>query len=119
MKPAFWLRQLFSAAKPEFRERVILPMEEQIEAWHTASKKMKWNIGKEEFNSIGTPPSLTDNDMDRGLIGVALFYGFGDDGAGHADSVLSGKLAWDYACKYRRHGVWQSPYINFNKPDSF
>lgn len=119
MKPAFWLRQLCSPAKPEFRAHVILPMEEQIEAWHTASKKMKWNIEKEEFHSIGTPPLLTDTDMNKGFIGVTLFYGFGNDGAGCADTVLSGKLAWDYACEYRRHGVWQSPYINFDKPDSF
>lgn len=119
MKPASWLKQLFLPAKSEIPKRIILPVEEQIEAWHIASKKMKWNIGREEFDNIGTPPLLTANGIDKRFIGVTLFYGFGNDGSGYADSVLSGRLAWDYASKHRQHKVWQSPHINFDKPDSF
>lgn len=114
-----WLRRLFSSEEPEFRNREILPLEEQINAWRTANKKMKWGIREEEFDGIGSPSGLTEDDVSHGFVGAALFYGFGDDGSGHADSVLSGKLAWHYACKHRRPRVWQSPYINFDRPDSF
>ena len=68
---------------------------------------MDWGIRKEEFHGIGIPPSLTDDDLAQGFSGVSLFYGFGDDGSGHADSVLSGKMAWDYACKRKKGRVWQ------------
>ncbi len=33
------------------------------------------------------------------FIGLILCYGFGDNGSGYSDSVLLGKLAWDYAIK--------------------
>ena len=80
---------------------------------------MKWGIGDKEFSGIDSPPSLTDSDLDQGFVGIALFYGFGDDGTGHADSVLSGKMAWDFACKRLKNKVWQSPHIDFDKHDSF
>ena len=118
MTPVNWLSRLFFPKKPEFTEHVILPIEEQIRAWRSASKKMKWDIGEKEFNGLGSPPSLTDSDLEQGFVGIALFYGFGDDGTGHADSVLSGKMAWDYACKRLKNKVWLSPHIDFDKPDS-
>ncbi|HDL20692.1 MAG TPA: hypothetical protein ENH30_05375 [Nitrospirae bacterium] len=117
MIPLHWIRNLLSAGKPE--GPVILPMEEQIKAWHTAAQNMTWNIKKDEFNRIEAPPLLTESDLEQGFTGVSLFFGFGDDGTGHADSVLSGKMAWDYACKRKKGRVWQSPYINFDKPDAF
>lgn len=118
MTHANWLSRLFFPKKSEFTEHVILPIDEQISAWRTASKKMKWDIGEKEFIGLGSPPPLTDSDLEQGFVGIALFYGFGDDGAGHADSVLSGKKAWDYACKRLKDKVWQSPHIDFDKPDS-
>ncbi len=119
MNPLSLLRRLLSPPRLEFREPVILPFEEQLEAWRNADKKMRWNIGEEDFRRIDSPPPLTDSDRDQGFTGISLFYGFGDDGEGHADAVASGKLAWAYARKYRKLGVWQSPYINFDAPDSF
>lgn len=113
------LRRIFSSGKLQFPEHEILPLEEQISAWRGANNKMKWGIPEEEFESIGTPPSLTESDLTHGFAGAVLFYGFGDDGDGHADSVLSGKLAWEYARRQRRRGLWQSPYINFDRPDCF
>jgi len=117
--PVKWLSRLFFPKKSEFTDHVILPIEEQIRAWRDANKKMKWDIGEKEFNGIDSPPSLPDSDLEQGFVGVALFYGFGDDGTGHADSVLSGKMAWDYAFKRLKKKVWQSPHIDFDKPDSF
>ncbi|GMT46587.1 MAG: hypothetical protein IEMM0007_0153 [bacterium] len=97
-----------SEGKPQrVKERAILLVEEQVRAWHIASRKMGWGIRKEEFHGIGIPPSLTDDDLAQGFSGVSLFYGFGDDGSGHADSVLSGKMAWDYACKRKKGKLWQ------------
>jgi len=115
-----WIKNLLSEGKPQrVKERAILPVEEQVRAWHIASRKMAWGIRKEEFHRIGIPPSLTDDDLAQGFSGVSLFYGFGDDGFGHADSVLSGKSAWLYACKRKKGKVWQSPYIDFDRPDAF
>ncbi|MFI5294319.1 MAG: hypothetical protein ACHQ0Y_04770 [Thermodesulfovibrionales bacterium] len=119
MTPVKWLSRLFFPKKSEFTDRVMLPIEEQIKAWRGANKEMKWHIGEKEFNGIGAPPSLTNSDLEQGFVGVALFYGVGDDGSGHADSVLSGKIAWDCALKRLKNKVWQSPHINFDKPDYF
>ncbi len=60
---------------------------------------MGWGIRKEEFDKIGEVPLLMNAERTRGYIGTALFYGFGDDGHGNSDPVLSGKLAWEYACR--------------------
>ena len=113
-----WLNRLLFPKKPEFTEHIILPIKEQLRAWRSASKKMKWDIGEKEFDGLDSPPPLTDSDLEEGFVGIALFYGFGADSAGHADSVLSGKMAWDYAHKRLKNKVWQSPHIDFDKPDS-
>jgi len=119
MRPVRWLSHLFSPEEPEFTGRAILPIKEQIRACRHAGKKMKWAFGEEEFSGLDSPPSLTDNDLEQGFADIALFYGFGDDSTGHADAVLSVKLAWDYACRRLRNKAWQSPHIDFDKPDSF
>ena len=77
---------------------------------------MGWNIDRNEFEMVeksfsGHP---TVNDPKQGYIGSVLFYGFGDDGRGNSNAVLSGKLAWDYALKQRK--TWQCEYVDFNKP---
>ena len=96
---------------------IILPLEEQIRAWHNASRKMNWDIGEKEIDGIEPPPSLTDRDMADGFVGIALFYGFGADSAGNADAILSGRMAWDYARRRLKKNVWQSPHIDFDKDD--
>ena len=114
------IKNLLSGGKPQkVKDRAILLVEEQVRAWHIASRRMGWGIGKEEFRGIGIPPLLTDDDLAQGFSGISLFYGFGDDGFGHADSVLSGKSAWYYACKRKKGKVWQSPYVDFDRPDAF
>jgi hypothetical protein len=97
----------------------ILPVEEQVSAWEAADRKMRWHIGENEFRGIGVVPALAEADSTEGFTAVVLFYGFGDNGKGNADPVLSGKTAWDYACKQRQKRVWQSPHIHFDRPDAF
>ncbi len=117
MPTIFWLRNLFLKGKSDNRICQILPLEEQVKAWHRANKKMNWGIGDAEFDRLEKPPLLTDNDQIQGFIGTALFYGFGDDGSGNADPVFSGQLAWEYACKRKRGRTWQCEYVDFNKPE--
>ncbi len=80
---------------------------------------MSWSIGKEEFAKIVDLLPLTKDNKDTEHTAFCLFYGFGDDDNNHADAVLSGKLAWDYARRSRKKETWQSPYINFDNPDAF
>jgi hypothetical protein len=86
-----WIVKFLPVGKPKIAQgHIVIPLEEQIKVWHTAVKKMVWGIKKEEFTRIGDPPSLTRDDLEHGYIGVCLFYGFGDDGSGNADAVISG-----------------------------
>lgn len=97
----------------------ILPAADQAKAWRKANRKMKWGITENEFAAIGPPLALEPKDQADGFVGSILSYGFGDDGQGNADAVLSGRIAWAYARKRRRSGTWQCRYIDFNKPDHF
>jgi hypothetical protein len=99
------------------RSHLVIPISKQIKAWQRANRKMSWGITKEHFDRVKAPPVLTESDRNQGFIGVGLFYGFGDDGFGNSDPVLSGKLAWKYACKSWWLETWQCEYIDFNKPD--
>ena len=114
-----WIQNLFSKDKSEVQGDQILPMEKQLKAWHRANYKMDWGIRNEEFERFeaSLPPPLTDSDRMQGFIGSVLFYGFGDDGHGHADPILSGKLAWEYAIKDRKNKTWRCEYVDFNKPE--
>ena len=96
----------------------FLPLEEQIECWNGANEKMAWGIRDVEFAKMtaAPPPMLTDDDRSCGFNGIAIFYGFGDDGLGNADSILSGKLAWEYAISCGENKTWQCGYIDFCKP---
>jgi len=80
---------------------------------------MAWDIHEAEFHRIGAPPLLTEKDRRDRLVGVILCYGFGHDGHGNADAVLSGRLAWEYACKRRRMKTWQCEDIHFDRSDHF
>ncbi len=112
-----WLRKLFYKTKNKDRNHLLLPISKQIKAWRRANRKMSWGIKREEFDKVRTPPALTESDLNQGFIGVGLFYGFGDDGFGNSDPVLSGKLVWEYACKSWWRETWQCEYIDFDKPD--
>lgn len=108
-----WVQKLLR----KFPNGYLLPVDEQIRAWRKADRKMKWGIGEGAFAAIGPPPRLTAGDRGEGFTGVILSHGFGDDGQGNADAVLSGRLAWAYARK-RRHGrTWHCQYIDFDKAD--
>ena len=117
MSPLDWLRNLFTEGRPKKGDELILALPEQIKAWRKANRKMGWNIPQDEFDMPDALPKLTDEDRSKGFIGTALFYGFGDDGEGHAEPVLSGRLAWEYACKRRKGKTWQCEYVDFNKPE--
>jgi len=88
-----------------------------VKAWRRANRKMTWGISREEFESILPAPSITEEDCRDGFVGQILSYGFGDDGHGHSDAVLSGKLAWEYAQKRLRKRTWQCEYIDFDQED--
>jgi hypothetical protein len=111
------LKDLFSFIRNRDFSEHILPLREQIKPWQKATRKMGWEIRDEEFQNLATMPVLSKDDIQQGFIGAALFYGFGDDGSGNADPVLSGRLAWDYALKRRRGKTWQCEYIDFERPE--
>lgn len=97
----------------------ILPAAEQIKAWRKANRRMKWGIAEEAFAGVGPPPDVIPQDRSDGFIGAILCYGFGDDGQGHSDAVLSGQLAWAHACRRRGRRIWHCQYIDFGKADHF
>lgn len=106
--------------RAESSARHILPVPEQIAAWRKANRKMRWQIPDREFAAIPPPPELTERDIQDGFAGVILSYGFGDDGEGNADAVLSGRLAWNYAVRKRgRERTWQCEYVDFSQADHF
>jgi hypothetical protein len=109
----------FIRRKPKDKDGSILPIPDQINSWRAANRKMEWGIQEAEFERIGAPPLLTDKDRRDGFVGVILCYGFGHDGHGNADAVLSGKLAWEYACKRRGVKTWQCEDIHFDRSDRF
>lgn len=97
-------------------DKIFLSAKEQIRHWRRASRKMKWEIGEEEFDAIGVFPA-NDKTYKGRICGTILCYGFGDDGAGGSDAVLSGKHTWQYALKKWKKRVWQCRYIDFDKAD--
>lgn len=116
----FWKTiSVFARGKSKDMEDTILSVSRQVNAWKKANEKMAWGIRDDEFARINEPPQITENDRRDGLVDAILSYGFGDDGHGNADSILSGKQAWEYAIKHRKGKTWQCEYIHFDKPDHF
>ena len=114
----FWENILIrSNAKSQDQDDTILPVDRQIDAWQKANEKMAWGILEDEFHRIKAPPQITKKDRFDGYVDVILSYGFGDDGNGNADSMFSGKTAWDYACKQKKSKTWQCEYIRFDRSD--
>jgi hypothetical protein len=113
-----WYHNLFLKFAHKDDRDPVLSVKEQIRYWQKASRKMNRRISTVEFEKLNAtpPPTSTEEDRARGFIGLALFYGFGDDGRGNSDAVLSGKLAWDYARKDRKGKTWQCEYVDFNRP---
>lgn len=95
----------------------ILPAEIQIQNWYIINRKMKWNIDRREFIQIAPIPRLSAEDAKEGFIGCVLCFGFSSEKSGVDDSVISGKLAWEYAQKRRRGKTWQCQYADFNRPE--
>jgi hypothetical protein len=118
MRFFFWPYNLFSNLAHKGPQNRVLSINEQIRFWYKANRKMNWGITRDEFEKVEASSRKTLNEDDRvkGFIGLALFYGFGDDGYGYSDAVLSGKLVWEYACASRNRRTWQCEYVNFNKP---
>jgi hypothetical protein len=117
MSPLVWLRNICSKGKPKKEDEIILTLQEQKVAWHKANRKMGWNIPQDEFDMLEALPLLCDEDRIQGFKGAVLFYGFGEDDSGNSDTVLSGRLAWEYACNLKRRKTWQCEYVDFNKPE--
>lgn len=100
-------------------QRGIRPLGPQVKAWRKANRKMNWGIGKAEFEAIGIGPELSQADRRDGFSGIILSYGFGDDGRGNSDAVLSGRYAWNYAVKRRKPKTWQCEHIDFDHCEHF
>jgi hypothetical protein len=99
------------------RKDEILSTARQIKAWRKANRKMKWGIPAAELKMIEQKPSLTPEDMADGYVGTILNFGFGDDGSGNSNPVLSAKNAWNYAQKNVFRKTWQCEYIDFNRTE--
>jgi len=89
--------------------------ESQIDAWQRANRRMQWNIPKDEFRSIPPAPILTDADLSKEFTRLVLFRGFGDDGRGYADTVLSGRLVWDLIRKEFDGRLWKCEDLDFER----
>ncbi len=113
------LKNLFLKEQPDADSDPILPAAVQIKAWCKAIRQMGWSINDSELADLAAMPwpALTNEDRRQELAGTALFYGFGDNGSDHSNAVLSGKLAWEYACRSRKGKTWQCEYIDFDKLD--
>jgi hypothetical protein len=114
-----WFRNLFLKPQAQSSDYCTSTLAKQVNAWQKANRKMSWGIMQTEFEKVkeSSPPALTKDDWEWGFNGLVLFYGFGDDGQGNSDAVVSGKIAWEYAGKKRKSNIWQCEYINFGKPD--
>ena len=117
MTPFSFIYNIFLQGNPRKRGVFVFTVKEQAKAWRRANRKMRWGIPRNEFEKLtaSLTPNLTDDDRMNGFIGSGLFYGFGDDGQGNSDAVLSGKHAWDFAHRCRK--IWQCEYVNFDKPE--
>jgi hypothetical protein len=113
----YQLRSLFSKAQDKKQYYFIMPMDKQIKAWRKANRKMSWGIKEEEFDQIQSPPIMTEGDRRYGFIGTVLCYGFGDNGSGNADAVLSGKVVWEYALRRGKGKIWQCEYVHLDEMD--
>jgi hypothetical protein len=102
---------------PPDKTCLILSLEKQVKTWRRANRKMGWGIKEKEFAELQQPQEIEESDRREGFLGTALFYGFGDDGSGYSDPVLSGKEAWKYAKKRWWRETWQCEYVDFNRPD--
>ena len=69
------LKRIYSFIRSRNFSEHILPLQEQIKAWQKANRKMSWKIREEEFESLASIPVLTEDDIQQGFIGAALFYG--------------------------------------------
>jgi hypothetical protein len=114
-----WFKNLFLRFVTQSLDNRILTFAGQIDAWQKANRKMNWDIMRTEFDKVeaSSPPAPTKDDRVWGFNDLVLFYGFGDDGQGNSDAVLSGKIAWEYAGKNRKNDIWQCEYIDFSKPE--
>lgn len=97
-------------------DQLFLPIKEQLRNWRRANRKMKWGIKEDEFKNIEKNSFDLEFD-DQHICGSVLSYGFGDDGCGNADAVLSGRMIWQYAVRKWKHRTWQCQYIEFRKQD--
>ena len=117
MKQHWWFQRILKRPKGKGEEALILPAGEQVRAWVKANRRMKWGIERQQFERVQSPHRLTERDKMDGFTGTVLCFGFGDDGTGHADAVLSGQRAWEYVSRGRTLKTWQCEYIDMDKAD--
>ena len=118
MSALVWLQKICSKSRSNNMDTLILTAQYQIKAWRRAIRKMDWKISDDEFDTLEAMPMLNDEDRIQGFMGAVLFYGFGEDDSGHSDAILSGQLAWEYACKLKNRKTWQCEYVDFKKPEN-
>ena len=108
-----WFKRLRSRTLGE----IILPVERQVGAWRRANRRMGWKIPEADFRRLPPLPVPAPSDEEEGFIGVILSYGFGRVGDDAPDAVLSGKQAWEFACRRWNVKTWQCRYIDFDQAD--
>ena len=110
------IKEMFGRDRQGQQQPPFMSRRHQIRSWHRANKKMKWGIPRTHFDHCPPLPQLSAEDKQWGYGGCVLFYGFGDDGKGNSDPVLSGKVIWDYARRILRKRTWHCEYIHFDDP---
>jgi hypothetical protein len=108
-----WIKRFRSRRHGE----TILPVERQVRAWRRANRRMGWKISDRAFRRLPPAPVPTPTDCEEGFTGVILSYGFGRVQADASDAVLSGKMAWELACRRWNVMTWQCRYIDFDQAD--
>jgi hypothetical protein len=103
--------------RPRTTGEVLLPVARQVRAWRRANRRMGWKIPDHAFRRLPPVPVPTPTDREEGFAGVILSYGFGGGDGDHSDTVLSGKMAWELACRRWNVKTWQCRYIDFNQAD--
>jgi hypothetical protein len=94
----------------------FLPIARQATQWRKATRKMGWEIPREEFQGLDAWLQSPSSQQSLAFSGAVLCYGFGDDGSKGSNTVLSGERAWQYALRRRGIRTWHCEYIRFDQP---
>jgi len=87
----------------------VMCLKDQIAKWREVNEWLGKNAAKERISDATF--TAIEKECDGQPPQSILFYGFGDDGEGNADSFLSGHLFLTYLTQ--KYPNERSPYVNF------